>query len=162
MKNVNKKYIIFFLSVTFLIVCFSIVYLKYQIGNPEVKDSTPLFFSTQNISKEIPVVSEVKISQNATVDTITIKIGDHSVLLPVKTNTSLYDILLAGQKAGQIHFTGKNYSSMGFFISSIENLHEGDGKYLIYYVNGVEASVGISSYIPKINDVIEWKISTSI
>ena len=162
MKNVNKKYIIFFFSITFLIVCFSSFYLKHQIRNPEVKDTIPLSVITQNTLKEIPIVPENKISKNATTSMITIKIGNRSVLLPTQTNASLYDILVAGQKTGQIHFTGKNYSSMGFFISSIENLHEGDGKYLIYYVNGIEASVGISSYLPKIDDVIEWKLSTSI
>jgi len=29
---------------------------------------------------------------------------------------------------------------------------------LLYYINGKEASVGVSTYKPKNGDIIEWKL----
>ena len=151
MKNLNKKYIIVFLIIALLAVRFFIVYFTQPIETtvlPNAVHPTTLVDSPKKVA----------IAQNI----ITIKIADADIQLPIQKNASLYTILLAGKTAGQIHFTGKSYSGIGFFISSIGNLKEGDGKYLIYYVNGIEASVGISSYVPKAGDVIEWKLSTSL
>ncbi|MCX6753193.1 MAG: DUF4430 domain-containing protein [Candidatus Nomurabacteria bacterium] len=167
MKNLNKKYIIILLIIALLALRFFIVYFKHQDKITEVQNiEIPKVIekSTPEILKQIPVTKNIPKNETIPLNTniVTIKVGDTNINLPIQSNASLYDVLLAGQKSGQINFTGKNYSGMGFFISSIGNLKEGYGKYLIYYVNGTEASVGISSYVPKVGDIIEWKLSTSL
>ncbi len=59
---------------------------------------------------------------------------------------------------GGVAFSGRMYPGLGFFVTSVGALHEGNGRHLIYSVNGKEASVGVSSYVPKQHDIIEWKL----
>lgn len=174
MKNFNKKYLIVFF-VIIIVFCSFIFFNKNK--NVEIKENT----QTQNIpenKKGIPIeknsvnlkpvtqksitpkISEPVVEKNT--DTITLKINNTNINLPIQQGQTFYDILISAQKNGQINFTGKDYSGMGFFISSIGGLHEGDGRYLVYLINDTEASVGISSYIPKVGDIVEWKLSTKI
>jgi hypothetical protein len=71
---------------------------------------------------------------------------------------SLYNILLKEKEANKISFSGKEYSGMGFFMTDIGTLHSTKDHYLMYYINGKEAEIGISSYFPQNGDVIEWKL----
>lgn len=174
MKNFNKKYLI--VSFVIILVFCSFVFFNKN-KNVEIKENTQI----QNIpeyKKEIPIekksvnlkpvtqksiapkTSEIVVEKNT--DIITLKINNININLPIQQGQTFYDILISAQKNGQINFTGKDYSGMGFFISSIGDLHEGDGKYLVYSINGNEASVGISSYVPKLGDIVEWKLSTKI
>ena len=59
---------------------------------------------------------------------------------------------------GKITFEGKEYPALGFFVTEINGLKSGGGKNLMYYINGTEASLGVSSYIIKEGDSIEWKL----
>ena len=72
--------------------------------------------------------------------------------------SSLYDALVLAQQNKQIIFSGTSYPSLGFFVTDIGVLHSGNGKNLLYYINGKEAQVGISSYQPKDGDTISWKL----
>ena len=83
-----------------------------------------------------------------------------SIISPVEftSNTILYDALVREKNEGRINFSGKNYPGLGFFVTDIGSLHAGMGKNLIYYINGKEATVGVSSYTLKDGDVIEWKL----
>ena len=83
-----------------------------------------------------------------------------SIISPVKfaPNTLLYDALVQEEKEGRIDFSGKMYPNLGFFVTDIGTLHSGNGKNLIYYINGKEAAVGVSSYKLKDGDIIEWKL----
>ena len=46
---------------------------------------------------------------------------------------------------------------MGSFVTGINNNKGSPGKYWIYYVNDKKASVGVSNYILKEGDIINWK-----
>ena len=85
-------------------------------------------------------------------------VGDKIIPLFIRAGTSLYDALSSAGDNGQVVFSGKSYPMLGFFVNDIGSLHNGNGKYLFYYINGKEASVGVSSYIPKDGDVVEWKL----
>lgn len=89
---------------------------------------------------------------------ISIAAGGAAVRLPLSPGNTLADAVLAAQKSGTLAVSGKDYPGLGFFVTGIGTLREGNGKYLLYYVNGVEASTGISSYVPKDGDSIEWKL----
>jgi hypothetical protein len=88
----------------------------------------------------------------------TLKIGEVNTQLSFASNTAFYDALVQARDIGQITFLGKNYPGLGFFVTDFETLHAGNGKYLLYYINGKEANVGVSSYILKDGDIIEWKL----
>jgi hypothetical protein len=49
-------------------------------------------------------------------------------------------------------------SQMGELVEEINGVNNGNGYYLLYYVNGVKAKVGARNYITKNGDKIEWKL----
>ena len=88
----------------------------------------------------------------------TIRYGIASAQLSFSPGAKLYDVLLQAKKEGALSFSGENYPGLGFLVTDIGSLHQGGGKYLIYYVNGQQASVGVSAYPLKDGDVVEWKL----
>lgn len=89
---------------------------------------------------------------------ITILFGEEKAELSVPINTTFYEALIQERTAGTIKLSGKNYPGLGFFVTEIGELRAENGKDLLYYINGKEASVGVSSYVPKDGDIIEWKL----
>ena len=122
-----------------------------------------VFYITQKISPvselslEITEISTQSISPKNTIS-ITVIAGNKTLHLEPQIDMSLYDVLVLAKDAGQIIFSGKNYSGLGFFVTDIGSLHSGNGKNLFYYVNNKEASVGVSSYLLKDGNIIEWKL----
>ncbi len=92
-------------------------------------------------------------SQSASISAGNIKLN-----LQFAPNTLFYDTLVQAKNAGKITFSGKNYPGLGFFVTDIGSLHSGNGKNLLYYINGKEAQVGVSSYTLNSGDTIEWKL----
>jgi hypothetical protein len=89
---------------------------------------------------------------------VTVLFGEEKVNLSVSPNTIFYNALMEAKNAGKITFSGKNYPGLGFFVTDFGELHAGSGKDLLYYINSKEANVGVSSYVLKDGDVIEWKL----
>jgi hypothetical protein len=97
-------------------------------------------------------------SINQETQSTTVLIDKTTINLQSTPNTTFYDALMQAKNAGKITFSGKNYAGLGFFVTDIGSLHSGNGKDLLYYVNGKEAQVGVSSYVLKNGDIIEWKL----
>ena len=76
----------------------------------------------------------------------------------IVAGSSVYYLMNILKAENKIDFKGKNYPAMGFFVEEINGLKNNPaGKNWIYYVNGQPAPVGISNYLIKANDIIEWK-----
>ncbi|MDP2788988.1 MAG: DUF4430 domain-containing protein [bacterium] len=103
------------------------------------------------------VVAEVNQLQTENTS-VTVIIDKQELKLPFKNGQSLYETFLKAEENKQITFDSKVYPSLGFFITDINGLHGGNGENLIYYINGKEANVGVSSYFPKNGDVVLWKL----
>lgn len=85
---------------------------------------------------------------------ITLIAGDINTKMAFTEGQNLHEIL---ENSG-VEFTGKEYPALGFFVENIGSLHEESGKYLFYYINGVEATVGVSNYVPEDRDVVTWEL----
>ena len=57
-------------------------------------------------------------------------------------------------------FHGKKIPGMGFFVTEMNGVKEGDGKYWVYYIHNVSATRGISTQEIKVGDVIRWERRT--
>lgn len=90
--------------------------------------------------------------------TFTLSMGDKRQIFSFTKGITLYDAFKELQSKGEISFEGKNYPGLGFFVTRIGDLKSGDGKNLMYDINGKEASVGVSAYVLKEGDIIEWKL----
>lgn len=76
----------------------------------------------------------------------------------VKPGNSVYEMMNLLKNENKINFSGKDYASLGFFVEEINGLKNNPaGKNWLYYVNGRPAQVGVSYYLIKANDIIEWK-----
>jgi|SRR3989344_1844352 len=87
-----------------------------------------------------------------------IRVGDSATAIAWQDGATLYEALDRARREGRIDFGAREYSGLGYFIESIGSLSEGNGKFLTYFINGKRASVGVSSYLLKHGDVIEWKL----
>lgn len=92
----------------------------------------------------------------AIVETFSLTAGTAKLSLSV-TGGSLLSILTSAKKRGEIALLGKEYTGLGFFVTEIGSLQQTEGKYLMYSINGKEASVGVSGYIPKNGDTVIWE-----
>ncbi len=155
-KKLYKKYIIglgVFIFITALVFIASISEEstredEFQNTQQPVKTSS----LDNNLSKDIAVNTS---KGNSSIFLI---INGVEMRIPLIEGETLYDLLKLAKKNGDINFNGKDYQGLGFFVTDIGDLHQKDGKYLMYYVNQKETSTGISNYVPKNNDLIEWKL----
>jgi len=92
------------------------------------------------------------------IESVTIMGGGVTAHLQIAPDTLLYDALVQAKNAKIITFNGKNYPGLGFFMTDIGTLHRGGGKDLLYYINGKEATIGVSSYKLNDGDNILWKL----
>jgi len=143
MKENNTKFIASVLIAVGILVFVSILFLKNKTIPLSQKES---------VSEQISQVSNKK---NVVINLV---VENKNIHVVVPYGSSLYDALVIAQQNGQINFSGKSYPSLGFFVTDIDALHSGGGKNLIYYINGAEAQVGISSYVPADGDIISWKL----
>jgi len=81
-----------------------------------------------------------------------------SVALPAG-DYSVFDLMTVAQKQGKVSFNGSAYSGIGFFVEEIDGIRNDpkNNLFWFYYVNGRKAGVGITGYILREGDVIEWK-----
>lgn len=86
-------------------------------------------------------------------------VGEKKYEISVPENSTVYDLMNALKQRGDIDFQGKNSAGLGFFVEEINGVKNSasNNTYWIYYINGKVAEVGISNYILKPNDVINWK-----
>lgn len=77
-----------------------------------------------------------------------------SSTLSYETDQSLFEAL----KKTSLQIKTENYPLLGAIVKNINGFENNtDGKYWQYWINGRYAEIGISSYIVKPSDLIEWK-----
>lgn len=132
---------------------------KSSAVSTDVQNTPPVSESVENSIPEVTSVSEKKeaVSSPIVSETFRLTAGGTDNLFPI-TGGSLLSILTAAKDRGEITFSGKEYSGLGFFITELGSLKEGNGKHLMYYINGKEASVGVSIYVPKTGDLVVWEL----
>ncbi len=174
----KKQQIFFFALFAFLAAIaatWAFVVVPKNTGGDVILSQVPPIKSTNSVVipfNETKAQSEVKTveetprpntpapSQTQTQKTISVTLhaGDISITLTPEAGVTLFDALSQAGKAGEIIFMGKQYPALGFYVTDIGSLRESAGNHLLYYINGKEATVGASSYIPKDGDVIDWKL----
>ncbi len=109
--------------------------------------------------KNTPKPTEIKKASDKKInylhaDTI---IEGKTISLKFTAGDTLLDSLTIAKNEGILFFRGKEFSGLGTMVEEINGKKAENGYSWIYYINGKEATVGVSSYILKEGDVIEWK-----
>lgn len=106
------------------------------------------------------VVSQNKEDVQDTIKaTLIIQGQNYNTNIPEGKNVYEFMTFLSQENKEETRFTFKarEHSGLGYFVYEINGIKGKSGAYWIYYINGKEANVGISKYIVKNGDVIEWK-----
>jgi len=71
--------------------------------------------------------------------------------------------LLSADSKKPFMFKTKEYTGMGYFVTSINGIENNpkENQYWIYFINEESAKMGISQYVIKKGDVIQWKFEES-
>ncbi|MDQ5954713.1 MAG: hypothetical protein QG583_641 [Patescibacteria group bacterium] len=87
----------------------------------------------------------------------TLEVNNTKYESEINKEISVYDFMTQLKTEGKITFKEKTYSGIGKFIQEINGLKSDGDNYWIYYVNGVEASIGVSNYKINPGNVVSWK-----
>ena len=90
----------------------------------------------------------------------TLVVGEAAYPLSALAGETVLDAMRALASSSAFAFTGREYPGLGFFVESIGGKRNGDGKYWVFYVNGVSAAMGVSATRLQAGDLIEWKYET--
>lgn len=169
MRNI-KKFIILCISIIFIIAISFIIFKNYETLNKKIIEP-PLVEKEINkndnkneLSDNLVDQREVKEKESyiSTLEDnlhfklqvldqfydVSFKEGDTLEMAMVK-----FDI-----ERDDFSFITSNHPSLGSFVEEINNMRGSIGKYFIYYINGKSADVGISKYVLKEGDIINWKL----
>lgn len=116
--------------------------------------TTPSTTSVQKSAKVKPQSAEKLIP-------ITFVFKNASYSVNVKEYTTGYEAMQKLASTTAFTFKATYNSGLGYFIDEINGVPNTSRTFWIYYVNGKEATVGISMYIMKPGDSINWRYENS-
>lgn len=110
------------------------------------------------LSEAVPEVEKINVTFKISVLE---KTRELTVEVPVKS--TVYDAMLLLNQERKLAVEFKSFAGMGAMVQAIDGMANDTraNKFWIYYINGQAAQLGISYYIIKPNDLIEWKYEAS-
>jgi len=107
----------------------------------------------------IPTNAPVQESNTATapVPNVTIIAGSSTYAVYVEPHSTVLDAMQEAASSSTFTFTGHDYSSLGFFVESINGKADTDGSYWFLYVNGKSSDTGASETALNAGDTVEWR-----
>ncbi len=158
MKKILQKLYIEMIAVILLVGIFFAFHFIIPVVKNTKNETSPQSTTLIIESKKTESLQNISFEKTKSLQQFTLIAGDTTIQIPFSHGGTLYDALLATKQKGALSFSGVKYTGLGFFITDIGALHQSNGKYLIYFINGTEASVGVSSYVPKDGDIVLWKL----
>lgn len=153
-------FIVIFISAT------SVAYLLLP-NEPTPHPRPPLFENGgENSATTTPTVilkpkAEESLKKNTEYfQTTTFSVNDQNYTLQFNAGENLLTAMRRLDNADDnFQFSGREYPSLGFFVEEINGIKNNptNNEYWGYYINGKTATVGISLYILKLNDLIKWQ-----
>lgn len=180
-ENKNKKII----AITFLVIAVFLIILSFQ--KTQNNSSLVVDSNYQNINEAVDTETEEKqeesekneilqkeVENNKQTDTVEkedfenyksfeLIIEDEKITHSFLTEKTLYQVMLEMKEDQKINFESREFSGLGSYVYSINNISEdrSKGLYWIYYINDKEANIGVSNYILKDGDKIKWQLEAN-
>jgi hypothetical protein len=155
-KMLKKYFKIISVSILLLFVIISSIFYFSSINKQEIINK-----NTENIvnTKKVESIENIE-NPEKTNDEISVSliVGEKTIVLNTKAGNSFYEALVEAREKNLIDFAGQNYPALGFFLTDIGSLHSDNDKDLMYYINGKEAYLGVSSYKLKDGDILKWQL----
>ena len=146
----NKKY----LKILIIVVLISFLLVSILLEfSPPVKEERGRGLEGQIVPKALSNLSNRNIK-------VSLIIQEKKYEIEIKDGATVFEVMQKMQKENSkndlFDFKYTEHTGLGIFINEINGL-KGSGGYWIYYVNGMEANVGVSNYKIKNGDIISWK-----
>lgn len=156
-----KKNIIVYLLILFISIIFIFYLTQEKILLKDSNHDKEIIVEVNNTkTEELKLEQKLKEKEEKEEEAVVLRIEnkDYDVLL--NSGDTVYDVMnnLKNDKEKNFSFKYKEYTSLGIFIDEIGELKNGNGKYLIYSINGKEAQVGVSKYKLQAGDIISWEL----
>ena len=162
-----KKQQIFIVITVILILIIGFLYLNNKKELPVIVPIDQNYNQDKIKYKiEIPTKEIVKKENLPTaIDTNNIKVSlivlDKKYKTEIKEGSSVFEAMKQIEEKSTsdnlFSFKYTEHSGLGSFITEINEIKGTPGKYWIYYINNEKASVGVSKYIMKEEDIINCK-----
>lgn len=83
--------------------------------------------------------------------------------VPLSEPTTVHRLMQKASTQCDFVYSGKNYEGLGFFVNRLDSVSSNSkkGTFWIYSVNGVTATVGVSTQQVKSGDTITWSYQKS-
>ncbi len=111
--------------------------------------------TTTSTPREIEVKRQPRAASPAS--NIIVNIEGHSYGMYIPGNENVLDVMRALSSTTNFTFSGRDYSSLGFFVESINGKKNSDGAYWFLYVNGTSSDTGASQTMLHAGDTVEWR-----
>ncbi|MBI5222729.1 MAG: DUF4430 domain-containing protein [Candidatus Magasanikbacteria bacterium] len=137
--------------------------ISNQSFPPEAGQPLAEVISDETAPTTTTLMTQLLITNDSSVtNDIVLRVNGEEYKHKFVSSATVLDLMKELQFEHQISFSGKDYPGMGMFVEEINGVKNDNqaNKYWIYYINGQSAQVGISNYIIKPNDLIEWKYET--
>lgn len=136
---------------------------QIQIISPS--EVTPNSRTTTTQKNRSNTVSNIATStapeSSAQAPNITLSIEGHPYSVFVPADSTVLDAMRALTSTSGFTFTGREYTSLGFFVDSINEKKSEKSHNWILYVNGKLSNTGASQTALKAGDTVEWKYEKS-
>lgn len=156
--KINKKYIL--VSFVLILLGFSYWYFNFDLKNKKslhTEENNELNISSENKIDNKVNTRELDLNlEDINKISVSLIVGENNYQTKVNEGSNVYFVMEQIKKENKdFDFKYKEYPSLGIFIEEINGVAD-SSLYWIYYVNGKEASVGVSNYIIKNGDIISW------
>ena len=168
MSKINQNKIIGFIFLAIFVVLILLSLQKFQQAQDQAEN---ISFQDDPIVEILEIVEE---KENKIVTSLEERVmqGDYGFELVIEGDKilhsfdegeNLFEVMTEMQDLQKLTFKSKDFSGLGSYIYSINNISEdrGKGLYWIYYVNGKKANVGVSNYVLKEDDQIKWQLESN-
>ena len=153
-KNQKKVFLVSLILILILIGVFC--FLNKSKVEPQIESKT---LSQSVLQKENLSNPTLNKEENTNNTEVTLNVLDKTYKINIKSEGTVYDAMnsIKNVKENNFSFIAKEYPGLGIFIDEISGVRGTPDKYWIYYVNSKEASIGVSNYVLKSGDIINWK-----
>ena len=88
---------------------------------------------------------------------ISLKVGTQTYALGVEPGATVLQTMQKLSTESDFSFNGREFPGLGYFVEEINGIKGNADKFWAYYVNDILASVGVSQYVLKTGDIINFK-----
>lgn len=121
-----------------------------------------LYLIPKNVSTEATSTGRTATSTQTQKIPVSLSVLDKTYNAEIPVGSTVYDLMTKISSTTNFRFNAKLFSGLGYFIDEINGIKNTSNAYWFYYLNGNRASVGISAYTLKPNDVISWKFESGM